>query len=116
MVRRVLSILLCGCLLATSLPVTGIAAEEQAVSAMEETVNDAGGGITIRPRRLRRRQDGQILRKRKLPKGRKPFRRPKRRRENRKQRRQQERTRRRSRKRRQSQKQYRQRRKQRQTR
>ncbi len=90
MVRRVLSILLCGCLLATSLPVTGIAAEEQAVSAMEETVNDAGGGITIRPRRLRRRQDGQILRKRKLPKGRKPFRRPKRRRENRKQRRQQE--------------------------
>ena len=45
MVRRVLSILLCGCLLATSLPVTGIAAEEQAVSAMEETVNDGGGGV-----------------------------------------------------------------------
>ena len=52
MVRRVLSILLCGCLLATSLPVTGIAAEEQAVSAMEETVNDAGGGYNDSPAQI----------------------------------------------------------------
>lgn len=52
MVRRVLSILLCGCLLATSLPVTGIAAEEQAVYAMEETVNDAGGGYNDTPAQI----------------------------------------------------------------
>ena len=52
MVRRVLSVLLCGCLLATSLPVTGIAAEEQAVSAMEETVNDAGGGYNDSPAQI----------------------------------------------------------------
>ncbi len=52
MVRRVLSVLLCGCLLATSLPVTGIAAEEQAVSAMEETINDAGGGYNDSPAQI----------------------------------------------------------------
>lgn len=52
MVRRVLSILLCGCLLATSLPVTGIAAEEQAVNAMEETVNNAGGGYNDTPAQI----------------------------------------------------------------
>lgn len=52
MVRRVLSILLCGCLLATSLPMTGIAAEEQAVSAMEETINDAGGGYNDSPAQI----------------------------------------------------------------
>lgn len=40
MFRRVLSILLCGCLLAGSLPVTGFAAEEQVV----ETTNKNTGG------------------------------------------------------------------------
>lgn len=44
MVRRVLSILLCGCLLAGSLPVTGLAAEEQAAEATEVTAEYAGGG------------------------------------------------------------------------
>lgn len=45
MVRRVLSILLCGCLLAGSLPVTGLAAEEQAAEATEVTAEYAGGGV-----------------------------------------------------------------------
>lgn len=42
MVRRVLSILLCGCLLAGSLSVNGLAAEEQTV---ETAADNAGGGI-----------------------------------------------------------------------
>lgn len=46
MVRRVLSILLCGCLLAGSLPVTGLAAEEQAAEATEVTAEYAGGGYS----------------------------------------------------------------------
>lgn len=45
MIRRALSILLCGCLLAGSLPVTGIAAEEQTMEAAEATTEDAGGGV-----------------------------------------------------------------------
>ena len=115
MVRRVLSVLLCGCLLATSLPVTGIAAEEQAVSAMEETVNDAGGGYNDSPAQIEEetgRSDitetetaerQETVQETKTAEGEPETTR-------------QERTRRRSRKRRQSQKQYRQRRKQRQTR
>ncbi|MBD5470965.1 MAG: hypothetical protein HDR19_07610 [Lachnospiraceae bacterium] len=42
MFRRVLSILLCGCLLAGSLPVTGVAAEEQAIETTQVTAENAG--------------------------------------------------------------------------
>lgn len=66
MFRRALSILLCGCLLAGSLPVTGFAAEEQIVETTEteETIEDAGGGIsTTRSHRRRKMQTHSIQRR-----------------------------------------------------